>query len=250
MGRATATAKSAVGHVEALRLLKMVCDSAVHARTKTIDQLKAVLVTADPQLRDALAGLGFKALIRRCATLPDVSTASLPQQTTTHALRGLAQRILALTREADLTEAQMTALIETHAPELIARTGIGPDSAAALLVVAGDNHDRIHTEASFAALCGVSPVEASSGNTHRRRLNRGGDRRANAALYRIVLSRLRWDARTQEYMTRRLAQGRTRREVIRCLKRYVAREVFVLITAPPHATAAPAPSTDSQPLAA
>lgn len=123
----------------------------------------------------------------------------------------------------------MNALLKKHAPELIARTGIGPDSAAALLIVAGDNHDRIHAEASFAALCGVSPVEASSGNTQRRRLNRGGDRRANAALYRIVLSRLRWDPRTQAYMTRRLAEGRTRREIVRCLKRYVAREVFALI---------------------
>jgi transposase len=104
--------------------------------------------------------------------------------------------------------------------------GVGPDSAAALLIAAGDNPDRLDDEACFAALCGVSPVEQSSGKTQRRRLNRGGDRQANAALYRIVQSRLRWDERTQAYLRRRTAQGLPRREIIRCLKRYVARELF------------------------
>jgi hypothetical protein len=105
-----------------------------------------------------------------------------------------------------------------------------------LLIVAGDNPDRVHGQGSFAALCGVSPVEASSGNTQRRHLNSGGDRQANAALHRIVISRLRWDTRTQTYMQRRLTEGRSRREVIRCLKRYVARRIFGLITNPktPH----------------
>lgn len=107
--------------------------------------------------------------------------------------------------------------------------GVGPDSAAALLIAAGDNPERLDNEASFAALCGTSPVEASSGKTQRRRLNRGGNRQANAALFRIVLSRLRWEDRTQDYMRRRLAEGRTRREIIRCLKRYVAREIYRLI---------------------
>ncbi|MFD9624204.1 transposase, partial [Streptomyces virginiae] len=107
--------------------------------------------------------------------------------------------------------------------------GVGPDSAAALLVSAGDNPERLAREASFAALCGTSPVEASSGKTQRRRLNRGGDRQANAALYRIVLSRLRWDDRSRDYLRRRLAEGKTRREIIRCLKRYVAREIYRLI---------------------
>ena len=243
-GRATATAKTGDGPVEALRMLKMVRDSAVHARTKAINQLKAILVTAKPDLRESLSGLGAKTLIRRCSTLEEPPAANASGATpashadsaavvaTVYSLRVLPTRILGLTREADDAEKQMTTLLSQHAPALIARTGIGPDSATALLLVAGDNPDRIHTEASFAALCGVSPVEASSGNTQRRRLNRGGDRRANAALYRIVLSRLRWDTRTQEYMTRRVAQGRTRREVIRCLKRYIAREAFTLITAP------------------
>lgn len=241
-GRATAIAKTGDGPVEALRVLKMMRDSAVHARTKAINQLKATLVTADPALREALSELGAKTLIRRCSTLSESTQDSASQRVTVYVLRGLAQRILALTAEANQTETHMTELLQHHTPDLIARTGIGPDSAAALLIVAGDNHDRIRTEASFAALCGVSPVEASSGNTQRRRLNRGGDRRANAALYRIVLSRLRWDPRTQAYMTRRLAEGRTRREIVRCLKRYVAREVYALIagsTLPAVSTAQP-----------
>ncbi|MFB6962235.1 transposase [Streptomyces sp. NPDC056309] len=110
------------------------------------------------------------------------------------------------------------------------RYGVGPDTAATLLIAAGDNPDRMGNEASFAALCGVSPVEASSGKTQRRRLNRGGDRQANSALYTIVLARLRWDTRTRDYVERRTAEGKTRREAIRCLKRYVAREIYQTIS--------------------
>jgi len=122
---------------------------------------------------------------------------------------------------------------------LLTRRGIGPDNAAALLIAAGDNPDRLRSEASFAALCGVSPLEASSGKTSRRRLNRGGDRQANAALYRIALSRLRFDARTRDYLDRRITEGKTRREAIRCLKRYIARKIHQILTAPP---AKPPPS--------
>jgi transposase len=165
------------------------------------------------------------ALIRSCASLPatpprDVATA------TTYTLRCLAERILALTGQARDLERQITTVIGAHAPLLLHRTGVGPDSAAALLITAGDNPDRMHSEASFAALCGVSPIEASSGKTRRRRLNRGGDRRANAALYRIVLTRLRCDQRTRDYLDRRTAQGLSRRDAIRCVKRYVARETY------------------------
>ncbi|WP_370270324.1 transposase [Streptomyces sp. V4I8] len=120
--------------------------------------------------------------------------------------------------------------------------GVGPDSASALLIAAGDNPERLASEASFAALCGTSPVEASSGKTQRRRLNRGGDRQANAALYRIILSRLRWDHRTQNYLQRRLTEGKTRREIIRCLKRYIAREIYRLIVPTRQATDHPAPA--------
>jgi len=136
----------------------------------------------------------------------------------------------------ELTPQQITAVLNSHAPHLLHRHGVGPDSAAALLIAAGDNPERLCSEGSYAALCGASPVEASSGKTQRLRLNRGGDRQANAALYRITVSRLRWDSRTQDYLRRRLTEGKTRREAIRCLKRYIAREIFTLIT-PKAATA-------------
>ncbi|MFA3839498.1 transposase [Streptomyces aureus] len=125
-------------------------------------------------------------------------------------------------------------------PKLLERYGVGPDTASALLIAAGDNPDRMGSEASFAALCGASPVEASSGKTQRRRLNRGGDRQANSALYTIVLARLRWDARTRGYVERRTGEGKTRREAIRCLKRYVAREIYQTIIPPRQNTVTPA----------
>ncbi|MDX6434292.1 MAG: transposase, partial [Streptosporangiaceae bacterium] len=141
-------------------------------------------------------------------------------------LRLLGRRILELTSEIDDLNTHIAAAIEARAPQLLQRYGVGPDTAAALLLVAGDNPERLNSEASFAALCGVSPIEASSGKTHRRRLNRGGDRQANSALYTITIARLRWDKRTQNYVQRRVAEGKTRREAIRCLKRYIAREIY------------------------
>ena len=238
-GRATATAKTSNGPVEAMRVLRMARNSAVNASTKAINQLKAVLVGADPALRDSLAGLGPASLVRRCAELPDPtpgSGLSEVDRAVVFTLRTLAARIMALKAEAYQLHKQLRALIAAHVPELLERRGIGPDSAAALLIAAGDNPERLCSEGSYAALCGASPVEASSGKTQRLRLNRGGDRQANAALYRITLSRLRWDSRTQDYLQRRLAEGKTRREAIRCLKRYIAREIFTLIT-PKAATA-------------
>jgi transposase len=231
-GRASATAKAGDGPVEMLRMFKLAKASAVKARTQTINQLKAVLIAADPQLRETLSGLSNLLLIRRCTQL-DIDT---PQDTTSAAaytLRLLARRILALTDEIRDLEHQITTTVTSHTPHLLTRRGIGPDNAAALLIAAGDNPDRLRSEASFAALCGVSPLEASSGKTSRRRLNRGGDRQANSALYRIALSRLRWDTRTRDYLTRRITEGKTRREAIRCLKRYIAREIYQIITAPP-----------------
>jgi transposase len=144
--------------------------------------------------------------------------------------RCLAARIQALTTEERQLQRQITAVLNAHAPQLLQRRGIGPDSAAALLVTAGDNPDRMHSEASFAALCGVSPIEASSGKTPRRRLNRGGDRRANSALHHIGLTRARCDQRTRDYLDRRTAQGMTRGEATRCVKRYIAREIYRLTT--------------------
>jgi transposase len=234
-GRATATAKTSDGSVEMVRMLKLAKDSAVKARTQAINQLKAVLVSAESGLRDSLAGLTTPILIRRCAELAAADhdhradTASVARYTLTL----LARRIQRLTEEARELNHQLTAIIDAHTPRLMERVGIGPDNAAALLITAGDNPSRLHKEASFAALCAANPVAASSGKTQRMRLNYGGDRQANAALYRIVLTRLRWHAPTQAYMERRLAEGKTRREIIRCLKRYVAREIYPLLRPAP-----------------
>ena len=233
-GRASATAKAGDGPVEMLRMFKLAKASAVKARTQTINQLKAVLVAADPELREALCGLSNPLLIRRCTQL-EVDTPCDTTSAAVYTLRLLARRILALTEEIRDLKHQITAAVTSHSSTLLTRRGIGPDNAAALLIAAGDNPDRLRSEASFAALCGVSPLEASSGRTSRRRLNRGGDRQANSALYRITLSRLRWDARTRDYLTRRITEGKTRREAIRCLKRYIAREIYQIITAPPEA---------------
>jgi transposase len=224
----TTTAKTTDGPVEILRLLRLARASAVKSRTQAVNQLKAVIVNADPALRDQLAGCTATALIRHCADLPDTTPTDVVTATR-YTLRRLARRIQALTTEERELQQQITTVLDAHAPQLLQRNGIGPDSASALLVTAGDNPDRMHTEAAFAALCGVSPVEASSGKTRRRRLNRGGDRRANAALYHIALTRARNDQRTRDYLDRRTAQGHTRREIIRCIKRYIAREVYHLI---------------------
>jgi transposase len=187
-----------------------------------------VLVAADPTLREALSELSTTMLIRHCpqleATTPrDVTSAAV------YTLHVLARRILALAEEIHDLQQRLTDTITSHTPTMLTHRGVGPDNAAALLITAGDNPDRLRNEASFAALCGVSPQQASSGKTTRHRLNRGGDRQANAALYRIALSRLRWDTHTRDYLSRRITEGKTRREAIRCLKRYIAREIYQIL---------------------
>lgn len=241
-GQATGLAKSGDGVVETLRMFKIAKDSAVKARTQAINQLKAVLVRADPILRESLSGLGRVALIRACADLPTATDGSTRAATTT-VLRSLARRVLALTDEMRALQEQMSSTIADCAPQLLEQHGVGPDTAAALLITAGDNPDRLANQAAFAALCGVNPIDASSGKTTRRRLNRGGDRRANSALYTIVLTRLGRDQRTRDYATKRASEGKSTKETIRCLKRYVARQIFPLITAalPPATTPNPAP---------
>lgn len=145
------------------------------------------------------------------------------------ALKSLARRHLELHDEIADLDAMIKAIVDELAPDLVARNSIGYGSAAQLLITAGDNPKRLRSEASFAALCGVSPIPASSGKTNRHRLNRGGDRAANSALHIIAIGRLRCDARTQQYVARRIADGRSKLEAIRCLKRFIAREVFNLI---------------------
>jgi transposase len=238
-GRATATAKTGDGPVEMLRMFKLAKASAIKSRTQAINQLKAVLVAAEPALRESLAGLSTPLLVKRCARL-EVHTPNDVASAAAYTLRLLACRVLELTAELTDLKQRIAHTAACHAPELLQRPGVGPDCAAALLIAAGDNPQRLGSQASYAALCGASPVEASSGKTQRLRLNRGGDRQANAALYRIALSRLRWDPHTRAYLARRISQGKTRREAIRCLKRYIAREIYQLITKPrPDSTAEP-----------
>lgn len=228
-GQATATAKSGNGQVEMLRLFKLAKSSAIKSRTQTINQLKSVVVGADPELRDELAGLSTKALVCHCARLT-ISAMTELDGATRYTLRLLAQRIQTLSAEISELDDKLAQAVHRHAPTLLAQVGIGPDCAAELLIAAGDNPERMTTEGSFAALCGTSPVEASSGKTSRRRLNRGGNRQANSALYLIVITRLRWCPRTRAYVQRRIAEGLSKREIIRCLTRYIAREVYQIMT--------------------
>ncbi|MFE9328969.1 IS110 family transposase [Nocardia sp. NPDC052278] len=227
-GRSNAVAKTGDGAVEMIRMVKIAKDSAVKARTQAINQLRAVLARTDPALRESLAGLGPATLIRRCADLPDTPVRDL-DTTATVVIRALAQRIHALEAEIRGHQQQLTTIVTGCAPRLLERPGVGADTAAALLITAGDNPDRLTSEAAFAALCGVNPIEASSGKTARRRLNRGGDRRSNSALYTVVLTRLGRDQRTRDYTERRTHDGKSKKEIIRCLKRYAARELFPII---------------------
>ena len=224
-GVANATPKSGEGGIEMIRMLKSTKGSAVKARTQAINQMKALVVTAPAGLRESLDGLTASALTARCKSFRPGRLED-PTAAAEYTLRSLACRYLQLDQEIGELRAELERLTRMAAPALVSIFGVGPDTAAARLISAGSNPERIHSEAAFAALCGVSPIPASSGKTNRHRLNRSGDRRANAALYRIVLVRLCHDPRTREYMGRRTGEGMGKTEVIRCLKRYVAREVF------------------------
>lgn len=219
------------GAIEALRNLRVARSSAVKQSADVIRQIKSLIITAPDELRAELRGLKSPALISRCARLrPDPARIAEPSQAVKHALRALARRHQHLAAEIDDADALIAPLVAQINPDLLAVKGVGPDVAGQLLVTVGQNPDRIHTEAAFARLCGVAPIPASSGKTHRMRLHRGGDRQANAALYRLVLSRMRWDPRTRAYIERRTtSDGLTKREAIRCLKRYAARELYPVL---------------------
>lgn len=223
-GEADGAPKTADGSVEAIRLLLVARRSAIKARTQAANQMHAVVTTAPAELRTTLAGLNTKQLVERCARF-HTTPATTPVGAARRTLRLLARRWQALTTEIVELDAVLDDLTAELAPTLRELPSVGTQTAAILLLAAGDNPDRLEHERSFAALCGTSPIDASSGRQHRHRLNRGGDRNANAALYIIVISRLRWHEPTSAYMQRRLAEGRTKKEVIRCLKRYVARQV-------------------------
>jgi transposase len=220
--------KAGDGQVEMIRSLRVARATAMKARTQAIDALKALVVTAPEELREQLRGLPAVRLVQTAAAL-EPGPVTTPLAAARLGLRTLARRYQALSAELTTLDAELERLTRTTAPKLLALFGVGADSAGALLVAAGDNPERLRSDAAFAMLCGASPIEASSGKTRRHRLNRGGDRQANAALHRIVVARLRHAQQTQGYVARRISEGKSKKEAIRCLKRYVAREVFAVL---------------------
>jgi transposase len=232
-GRATGTPKSRDGSVEAIRQLEIVYHAATRDRTRAINQFKAIIVAAPTALRHRLRdGLSLRNQLARARRFTD-NHPDLVEQQTRFALRELARRIEFLDAHNARLEARISELVIAHCPALIGLAGVGPHSAAQLLAAAGDNPQRIRSEAAFAKLCGVCPMPASSGKTTRHRLNRGGDRRANNALFTIVLNRMQRDPNTRAYVERRTAEGMSKKEIMRCLKRYVAREIYHVLTNPP-----------------
>jgi transposase len=233
-GQATAIPKSHDGAIEAIRVLRMVYTSAVKDRTAAINQFHAVVSTAPESIRQELAALGMPARVELASRWRERRSEDVVTATTRRALRELAARIGMLDEQADRVEAELTSLVESAASALVDRPGVGVHTAAELLMAVGDNRTRIKNEAAFAHLCGAAPVPASSGKTNRHRLNFAGNRAANHALWRIVMARMaQQDPRTIAYVERRTAEGLSKRDIMRCLKRYVAREAFRVITDPP-----------------
>ena len=228
-GRANGTPKDRDGTVEAIRTLRVVRASAVKARTQTINQLKSLIITAPAATREALRSTTTE-LIRRLAASRPGSDLTTPAAAVKLALKRLAKRYQHLSEEITDADAELRALITHTAPGLLALPGVGTETAGQLLVTAGDNPDRLVSEASFAHLCAAAPVPASSGRTDRHRLNRGGDRQANRALHTIVLVRMRHDPRTRDYVARRTLEGLKTKDIFRCLKRFIAREVYRHLT--------------------
>jgi transposase len=227
-GEARGLPKEGEGAVEAIRILRVARRSAIKARTQAANQVHSIIDTCPEELRSKFIGLTSKAQIAKAARLRR-GDAGTPMGAAKTTLALLARRWIALDGEIGELDTLLRQNVEQTAPTLLAIHGVGPDVAGALLSAVGDNPGRLRSEASFAALCGVSPLDASSGRQKRHRLNRGGDRVANSALFRIVLCRLIRDEETRAYMDRRVAQGKTKKEVIRCLKRYVARELYTVI---------------------
>lgn len=233
---ATAVPKAKTGVVEAIRVLRVTRSSAVKARSQAFNALHGIVVGAPSPLRDELIQLTKRTLVNRCLRLrPETDQLvglkddadRLLLATAKTALRDLARRWKTLDEEVKELSRQIKNLVEQVAPELVELFGVGTELAGQFLVTAGDNPGRIRNEAAFAKLCGVAPQPASSGrNNGRHRLSRSGDRAANSALYTITIVRMRHHPATIEYVQRRTAEGLTKREIIRCQKRYIAREIY------------------------
>lgn len=223
-----ATPKSGSGSVEAIRALRIPRNSAMKARTQVANQVHALVDTAPAELRERLIGRRFRDLVGEMARWRP-GPPSDPFSAHRYALRILALRWLSLTEEIAMLDQHLARLVETTAPELVAVHGVGIETAATLLVAAGDNPERLHHERGFAALCGASPVDRSSGRHRNHSLNRGGNRDANRALWRIALVRMSSDPATRAYVERRTKEGKSKKAIIRCLKRYIARELHPIL---------------------
>jgi transposase len=227
-GDASSQAKARTGSAEAIRVLRVARCSARHDRTEALNQIRSLVCSAPDELREQLRDLTIFRLIERTSALRPGAEMNVLNATKT-ALRELGLRARYLGEQNKRLDALLRPLVKATAPAMVARHGVGTDTAGALIVSAGDNPGRLHSEAAFAHLCGSSPIEASSGLVTRHRLNRGGDRSANQALWRIVLVRMATDPDTQAYVERRTKEGKSKREIMRCLKRYVARELYPLL---------------------
>lgn len=229
-GNASGAPKLATGPIEAIRMLRVARTGAVKAKTAATNTLQAVLVTAPEPLRSQLRHLSTAKLVAACLRLrPDTASLHDPVHAAKLSMRSIATRARALDVEARALKRQLDALTTAAAPATSAIFGLGPDTVSALLVAIGDNPDRLRSEAAFAHLCGVAPIPASSGKTNRHRLHRGGDRSGNRALHIAVVVRLRYDQRSKTYAQRRTTEGMSMPEIIRCQKRYLAREVFTAL---------------------
>ncbi|MDC0602402.1 IS110 family transposase [Aliiglaciecola sp.] len=224
----TAIPKSHDGTVEALRFLVVARKSSVKSKTQTINQIRALLVTAPEKIREKCYVPSSYQCVKACEKL-EAEPNNLVESSLISVVQLLAKRWQLLAAELRDIDKQLKVLTKEKAPTLIEQYGVGTYVAATLLVTAGDNPDRLKNESSFAALCGVSPLEASSGKTQRHRLNRGGARDANNALWTVTLIRMRNDARTKKYVDKRVTEGKSTKEIQRCLKRYIARELFPIM---------------------
>ena len=220
------------GRIEAVRYLYAARRSAVKARSAAQVQVKSLLVTAPDRVRRRYRDMSDSELLPALSRARPSAESDQLSATVLTALKSVVHRHQQLTLEIDKLEKELTALLDQAAPALHRAKGIGIITAAQLLITAGENSNRLHSEAAFAALCGASPIPASSGKTTRHRLNRGGDRQANAALHQIALSRISFDPRTRAYVARKRQAGKNTKEILRCLKRAIAREVFKIITNP------------------
>lgn len=226
-GMASALPKDTTSVVESVRMLMVVRDSAVKARTQALNQIKDLLITAPANLREQFTGLSLTTAAKKAVKLrPDTTRLADPAHAARLALRSLGNRIADLTTEITDAEKQLDNLVQDTVPTLLRRPGIGTLTAAQFLITAGSNIDRITTEAAFAHLCAAAPIPASSGMTNRHRLNRFGDRQANKALHMVIVGRMKHDHETKTYINKKLAEGKTKKDAIRALKRFVARRVF------------------------